>query len=266
MASEQTSGFLTGASAGAMFGPVGAVVGGIAGSLFGRSESKKRRREEARILTESTTQSYDIGATEFRDIREQREQISQTFSRNLASERARMAASGGSFEGSDWLQRQGAVARGRDISMEEIQLQEDKFYNSEAYQYIEQDFERIGGLNVERSTLRSDMDETADVFSIQTEGASGESYFTEEQASELRTYSGNLRGGKEAYLAYQQSLRPDIEGYTKYRFGSDEDKLAFESSMSDKIQRANTAFGEKIMQLELDDARRRQSDADMWGG
>jgi len=265
---EGKSGMLSGAGAGAMFGPVGIFTGAVLGGLFGRSAKKRRRREEARLLKAHTKQAYGIGEREFEDLAKGRKTAEAGYQYGIASAKAKYGAAGARLEGESWLALLGEEAAKRDRSLGEVQLREDEFRTSEAYKFLKQDYDFMSGMQ-SRIEYGSDIDERT--YSLVKEGKSGESFFTIDQQSDLRDYNGIKqtpegwtpegfsRSDKAAYETYRSSIMPTIEEYELSRFGSDEDKAGFESTMTQRISDANRVYDEYQLQRDVAIEQQRQA-------
>lgn len=269
---EGSKGAFSGAAAGAStlsyFGPVGIFAGAVIGGMLGSSAKRKRRKAEARILKANTKQSFDIGESTYANINKARTDAADSYTQNMSAERARFAGSGASLDSDSWTAVQGRLASERDDNLTQIQGEEDKFFNSEAFKFIEKDYKYMSGTDfVDQGG--DDYNEYG-TWSIRTEGKSGESFFTDKQKKELRTYTGesnqNADGGAlGAYQQYQDSITPTQDEYLKGRFGSDDDRRAFESTMDQRIADANTQYDGIVMQRRLDEQRQRDLKDSMSG-
>lgn len=264
---EGRSGMLSGAGAGAMFGPVGIFAGAVLGGLFGRSAKKRRRREEARILKANTKQAYGIGEREFEDLTRSRKTAEAGYQYGLASAKAKYGAAGARLEGESWLALLGEEAAKRDRSLGDVQLREDEFRTSEAYKFLKQDYDFMSGMQSQQDPWD---DTDSRTYSLVKEGKSGESFFTENQQSDLRDYSGISqssegwtpqgfdRSDKAAYESYRSSVMPTIEEYEQSRFGGDEERAGFESVMTQRINDANRIYDEYLLQRNVAIEQQRQ--------
>ncbi len=261
MSHEVVGGIAQGAATGSAFGPIGAVIGGVFGGIMGSRGRSKRRRAEALQLKRNTKQAYNIGSDSFSSIRKNKENAQNAYALNTANDIGRFAASGRVLTDADRNRITGSNAQTRDSALEQVNIQEDTFRNTQAYKLLEKDFSTIGGIKQRSSSEGGDADTVTD-YSIRAEGVSGESYFTDEQKENLRTYtdSGNYQDTNNSALFrdYAASITPTFEEYTQSRFGDDEDKAAFESLMTDRINTANQEYDTRIIESDLANARRRE--------
>ncbi len=239
---ETDVGLLSGAAAGfSVGGPIGMAVGGIIGALSGRSAKRRRRREERRILVANTKQAYTIGAQHVETDRNNRAQVSDNYTRDVGKARALFAAGGAKTEGRSWDAVMGSIAANRAEVLESLDTDMAAYKKSTAYEFIKKDFESMRG-----KTGKS----ASDV------GTLGTSFYTKEQSSVLRDTSYHVgqtatKGSdatrtdyaqKALHDAYITSITPSFGEYETSRFGSVEDKVAFETMMTDRITEANTVY------------------------
>lgn len=237
MADAQFTGAASGAAAGSMFGPVGMVVGGFVGMAMGGSGRDAQRKAVKR----ATEQSYSIGDQTYQYINKGRVEAEEAFQHDMSTARARFASSGGRLEGSAWDQASGEVIRQRDERLADLGTEEKAFRNSDAYGFIKDDFENQG--NVSMSHTQTKNVDRYKVSMGRGTGVTGASMFAPEHLKMLR--SGTSGKGKELitrYENYSQSIKPSMDEYMDYRFGTDEQKATYVDDMTTRIKEANKRF------------------------
>ena len=261
---ETESGMLSGGAAGfQVAGPFGMIIGAAAGAFLGNRARKKRKEQELKILKANTSQAYRIGDETLSGINKTREDIGKNYTKDLASAQAKFAARGGRLEGSSYQAVLGTVARARDESLTQADLQEEEFRGGEAFKFIQQDYNYSLQAQITNDPTLSKDRYDVDNYAIRTEGLTGESYFTDEQKSNLQSInirtSGPESGARgSAFETYRQAIMPTFEQFQSYRYGSDEDKSRFETELSGRITDANTVFTETRLEIGLRETQRRE--------
>ncbi len=261
--SEQTSGMMSGGGLGFQIGgPVGFMVGAAVGGIFGGSSMRKRRRREAIQLKKDTKQAYTITKEGFKDLKSTRENIQNTFARNVGSSFAGLASSGRTLDESARQRITGGYAQIRDSELTSIDTREEAFKKSTGYKLVQDDYNYLSQINTIQDQSNIDVG-TPTAYSIRTEGRSGESFFTDEQKGLLRSYEDpdnyQERNNTANFQAYTQSIMPTIDEYFTSQFGSDEDKASFEQTMTDRITSANEIYDESLLQMNVANQRRRDN-------
>lgn len=253
MADETQSGIMSGVAAGSMFGPVGMIVGGAIGGFMGGKAKKKRREAERQMLIANTKMSYEIGEGSVSGMAKSRSNIATSYTANLAQERARIVASGGSLEGDAWKQAQGSVAIERDRALDAVATEREAYEASDAYGFIKRDYDAAFGA-------------AGTGISV-----TGEDFYTEEQRADMRDYAaplytgdpdaGDSRTVAAAKGVYRESVAMSLDEFELSRFGTDEQKAEMEGITSTRITEANKVYDDFLAMEEL--ARLERSNASM---
>lgn len=247
MAHEQISTGVSLGMTGFKFGgPIGGIIGFGVGTILGSSARAKRKKEEKRLITEATKQSFLTAEQGTGLFNQTQATILKDYKMGVATATSRYAAGGGDIKSDAFTRIKGGFAKQRDTSLVRIQDELDTLKGGESFKFIRQEFDRMGG-------VQSDYEENGK-FSINAEGYTGESFFTDAQKKDLRTIDRGRSGG--IFAQYAQQLRPSFEEYSRGRFGNEEDKARFESDMDTRIQNANARLDERILQQDLETARR----------
>ena len=254
-APSATSSVAAGMAAGASFGPVGIFVGAAVGMFAHRKARKAWRRKQI----EYTKASYSYAEQAFSYLGQGREQVGETYQRELASGRARFGASGASLEGSAWESVQGEALRKRDEALEGLGLEEEQFRATESYKLFGQDYERmLGGVTSRKREGGAEEGETVTRYGVGRTGITGESIFTPEQQKKLQTYKhkgvADKSGGLTSFKEYSSMITPSLEEWEKARFGSDEDRTAFSSMLDERIEKANVWYDQKKKETTITEA------------
>ena len=234
------------AAGGSMFGPVGAVVGGVIGGIAGLGSGRKRKRAEHAAKVANTKQSYQMTADSFSSLREGRERAAKGYAQDMATTRAKFAASGGRLEGTAWNQSSGENVRRRDELLTDIQFQEDEWRGSEAYGYVKQDFENMkkGGDSYVGASLRGDDQKVEQLIDWKTPVVKRYTGKSEEAPAGAydRVASDPDRQG------YLDRIAPTMAEYEQHRFGNAEDKAKYSTAMDQRLTSANEWYeGQKAM-------------------
>jgi len=259
---EAKSGLLSGAAAGSTFGPIGTAVGAVLGVFGGMRAKRKRRDAERNMRISNTNISMQIGRGTVSNIAKDRENIARSYTTNLAREKARVVAGGGTLDEETMQQIQGRVGGERDRLTAEVDLARERFEGSDAYGYIKEEYTHafVGGRH--GSGRRGiGYDNTTD-------------YYTEEQRGELRNYDPrtNFYGDDEgpevsdrmqaANRAYGESVGMSLDEFEISQFGTEEQKTEFQGVMDARIQEANRIYDDALAMdtLEVEARRQRESD------
>jgi hypothetical protein len=226
-------GAVTGAATGSMFGPVGAVAGGVIGGFMGRKKAKKAKAAERAQSQANTKQAYGIGQDTYSMISQGREDAQAGFQQDQSTTRARFAASGGKLEGSAWESATGENVRRRDDKLSSIQIEEDKWRGSEAYSLFKDDFNAMTDDN------------------IWSKSKVGASLWSSKQQNKIQ--GRDAAGGD--YAEYMAKVKPSIQEYEKFRFGSAEDKTAYAQGMDQRIEKADKWLSGKQAERSLANSR-----------
>jgi len=242
MSRDTLSGFFTGGAAAASmgFGPVGFIVGGAIGAIAGGKAEKRRRKGELKILKANTKQAFGIGEIAFGDISKARTDVAENYQSSISTARARFGASGAQLSGETWQAVQGSIAKERDLNTAVIDTRLDEFKNSEAYKFMEKDLSYMQETQQDQDTPGYNQGPTR--YSVRTEGRSGETFFTDEQKDNLRSFTGDSPQGLAEFERYRDAVMPGQEDYMTARFGTDEAKKRFETEMTTRIERANEEY------------------------
>lgn len=263
---ESESGFVSGAAAGAYFGPFGALGGGILGAGMGMLSSRKRQQQEHEMYKANLAAAFEIGEGSYQGINQSRADIEAGYTSNLASERARFAASGASLEGATWNQVVGRQTQLRDEALDKIAEQEAAYKESEAYKAVTTEYESAFGYT-EGGGLVADKIGTG-------VGTSQTDYFTAEQRANLRTWEADIDSEtgmdpgatdafmNKAYVEYYQAIAPTRDEFEMMQYGTDEQKQTIQTSLDQRIEQANLKFDDYLAldQLEKDYQRFGYSD------
>ena len=251
---ETQSGMLSGAAAGfQVAGPIGGIIGGAIGMFAGKSASRRRAREERRILVANTKQSYGIGEQYVAQAAQNREQVGSNYARDMGQARARFAAGGAKAEGASWDSVVANIGQKRSESLETLDIERETYEKSSAYDFIKQDYQSMKG-------------KTGQGWGQQ--GTSGGSFYTDSQRDMLKNIDSGGRTRhrgittaadpkqQAVYNKYWDAITPTFEEYETSRFGSAEDKSAFEETMTDRIKDAGATYE---LDLEIDRFTTRQN-------
>lgn len=190
---------------------------------------------------------------------------------------AKFAASGASMTGSAWDQNRGNVIRNRDDKLTSLNLAEDEYRGSAAYEEFKVDYRRQFDISDDGDLKRSRV----------KKGRTGK-MFTGAQLKGLQHFErytpGGTRGkGDKAYKAkgnkyadlgeqYNKMLKPGIRAYELSQFGTDAEKKQFAADMDVRIAEANKWYDRKVKGRQAEEAiraeqnRKRQAREDKRSG
>jgi len=241
--SAPQAGFQTGLTIGSMFGPTGAAVGAAIGTVVGGLDKGSRRRRN-RAIRKVTRASYNFSGDVFSYAQEAHGSIAKTYSANMSSMTARLAASGGRSEGALATER-GKILMSRDSELEVLNTELEGYRAGEGYKWMRKDYEALTSI-AGRTNSGGRSPESAK-FALRIgkpQGKTGRAAFTPEQYARLKklTVAGANTGTPTSYQAYRDAVVPTLEEYEKFQFGNDAQKAEYVKMMDDRITRANAAY------------------------
>ena len=235
--SPAQAGMQAGMQFGSMFGPTGTVVGALIGGTIGSLDRGARRRRR-RAIRKATAASYEFAGNVYEYRQQNTENITRAYEINASSAMARAGAAGGGNNSSLQI---GRYAIERDEALETLQTEVEGYREGPNYKWMMRDYERVTGIGAVGTGGKGD-----DTKKFYIGGGSnvGRSAFTDEQRKMLRTEIGSDPSA--AYKAYAESIKPTIEEFETYQFGTDQEKADYEKTMTQRINRANAIYSVNI--------------------
>ena len=203
-------------------GWAGAAVGAAGGARAGRGEYEASQAQKKQDIANVGMARDTVGA-QFESSAQNREGIEKSFTSDVSSARARFAASGADLESASWERVYGNLVMERDTALKEADAADDTFRGSESYKLFREDYEQAVG-------------------NLTGGSRSGTQIYSKEQQGQLR--SGD--SGSSIYKEYTGMLTPSMEEYQRGQFGTDDEKAAYQTMMSDRITSANKWYDTQL--------------------